>query len=133
MSALGHKRTFGNVRLMSALTPKADIRRREWDVRFVPQADKVRCSRDWVIRSPRQRPLFAPSLQLIGNLVDAGLGAGFILVATWRAGNPDGAEDIVAYLDRQRALGRHDIGQKQRTGLRVASGLSSLRTATMRS
>jgi len=28
---------------MSALPPKADIRRRELDVRFVPKADIVRC------------------------------------------------------------------------------------------
>jgi len=44
MSALGHKRTFGEVETMSALLPKADIARHCWDVRFVPKADKVRCS-----------------------------------------------------------------------------------------
>jgi hypothetical protein len=36
MSALGHKRTFAEVCLMSALPPKADIVEREWNVRFVP-------------------------------------------------------------------------------------------------
>ena len=55
-----------------------------------------------------------------GNLVDAGLGAGFILVAARRAGNPDGADDVVTDLDRQRALGRHDVGQEQGTGGRIA-------------
>jgi hypothetical protein len=32
-------RHWGNVRLMSALPPKADIHRRERHVRFVPKAD----------------------------------------------------------------------------------------------
>jgi len=41
MSALGHKRTFRNVRSMSALPPKADIVQHHRDVRFVPKADKV--------------------------------------------------------------------------------------------
>jgi hypothetical protein len=39
MSALGQKQTSARVRVMSALTPKADIRRHDYDVRFVPQAD----------------------------------------------------------------------------------------------
>jgi hypothetical protein len=39
MSALGQKRTFRSVRLMSALPPKADIGQRDSDVRFVPKAD----------------------------------------------------------------------------------------------
>jgi hypothetical protein len=39
MSALGHKQTSRNVRVMSALPPKADIRQREWRVRYVPKAD----------------------------------------------------------------------------------------------
>jgi hypothetical protein len=30
---------------MSALPPKADIRRREYDVRFVPKADILRCGK----------------------------------------------------------------------------------------
>jgi hypothetical protein len=36
MSALGQKQTFGPFIAMSALPPKADIRERNWDVRFVP-------------------------------------------------------------------------------------------------
>jgi hypothetical protein len=47
MSALGHKRTFGPFIAMSALPPKADIHPRQLDFRFVPQADILRCSRDW--------------------------------------------------------------------------------------
>src|SRR6516165_9650940 len=40
-SALGHKRTFRDVQPMSALPPKADIRQRNCDVRFVPKADNI--------------------------------------------------------------------------------------------
>jgi hypothetical protein len=43
MSALGQKRTLRLVRLMSALPPKADIRRRGVNVRFVPKADIPGC------------------------------------------------------------------------------------------
>jgi len=39
MSALGQKQTFGLRNAMSALPPKADIRGRDIDVRFVPKAD----------------------------------------------------------------------------------------------
>jgi hypothetical protein len=39
MSALGQKQTFRCVAVMSALPPKADIRRRGLDVRFVPKAE----------------------------------------------------------------------------------------------
>jgi hypothetical protein len=38
MYALGHKRTFSGVCVMSALPPKADIMQRNRDVRFVPKA-----------------------------------------------------------------------------------------------
>ena len=43
MSAMGHKRTFSKVCAMSALPPEADIDRHDWNVRFVPKADIVRC------------------------------------------------------------------------------------------
>ena len=39
MSALGQKQTFGLFIAMSALPPKADIGGRQFDVRFVPEAD----------------------------------------------------------------------------------------------
>jgi hypothetical protein len=39
MSALGQKRTSEQVRVMSALPPKADIAECDWDVRYVPKAD----------------------------------------------------------------------------------------------
>src|SRR5262249_57358295 len=39
MSALGHKRTLERFRPMFAIPPKADISRREMNVRFVPKAD----------------------------------------------------------------------------------------------
>ena len=38
MSVLGHKRKWRHVRVMSALPPKMDIDRHEWQVRFVPKA-----------------------------------------------------------------------------------------------
>jgi len=44
MSALGQKQTFHYGSVMSALPPKADIRRRGLDVRFVPKADIPRDS-----------------------------------------------------------------------------------------
>src|SRR5262249_41709210 len=47
MSTLGHKRTLKRFRPMSALPPKADIRWRSCDVRFVPKADIMQCSNPW--------------------------------------------------------------------------------------
>src|SRR5215472_16164145 len=43
MSALGQKRTLQSMEPMSALPPKADIETQSRDVRFVPEADIVRC------------------------------------------------------------------------------------------
>jgi hypothetical protein len=43
MSPLGQKQTLKRFHPMSALPPKADIRRRECDVRFVPKADMLFC------------------------------------------------------------------------------------------
>jgi hypothetical protein len=39
MSDMGHEQTSRNVRVISVLPLKADIRQREWHVRYVPQAD----------------------------------------------------------------------------------------------
>ena len=50
MSALGQKRTSHQVRVMSALPPKADIRCGDRQVRFVPKADIRR-----LIRSPHRQ------------------------------------------------------------------------------
>ena len=55
MSALGHKRTFRDADAMSALPPKADIGTQSRNVRFVPEADILRCGNDAIIRSPRRR------------------------------------------------------------------------------
>jgi hypothetical protein len=52
MSALGHKQTLRRVNRTSASPPKGDIRRRYWDVRFVPKADILRCGKNVAIRSP---------------------------------------------------------------------------------
>jgi hypothetical protein len=43
MSQLGQKRTLCNVTPMSALPPKANIAELEGHVRFVPEADILRC------------------------------------------------------------------------------------------
>ena len=45
MSALGQKRTLRRVCVMSALPPKADIGTQSQNVRFVPKADILRCSK----------------------------------------------------------------------------------------
>src|SRR5262249_42482476 len=45
MSALGQKRTWQRILLMSALPPKADIDLARRDVRFVPKGDILRCGR----------------------------------------------------------------------------------------
>jgi hypothetical protein len=42
-SALGQKRTSDKVCVMSALPPKADIDKRDGNVRFVPKADIAGC------------------------------------------------------------------------------------------
>jgi hypothetical protein len=42
MSAMGHKQTSRHARVMSVLPLKADIRQREWHVRYVPEADITR-------------------------------------------------------------------------------------------
>ena len=39
MSAMGHKQTSRDVRVMSALPTKADISACNWNVRYGPQAD----------------------------------------------------------------------------------------------
>jgi hypothetical protein len=41
MSAMGQKRTLTRAQPMSALPPKADIRRHELNVRFVPQEFQI--------------------------------------------------------------------------------------------
>jgi hypothetical protein len=49
MSALGQKQTSDSRPLMSAIPPKADIDARQIDVRFVPKADQVQCSKKSVL------------------------------------------------------------------------------------
>jgi hypothetical protein len=54
MSALGQKRTFEHDYIMSALPPKADIAKRDRDVRFVPKWMSAKCQKatfpDWCFR-----------------------------------------------------------------------------------
>jgi hypothetical protein len=71
MSALGQKQTFPNVRAMSALPPKADIQRHDWNVRFVPKADITHCSNflllfDLPVGAANQRKRYARAECLSG-------------------------------------------------------------------
>jgi hypothetical protein len=47
MSALGHKRKWCHARVMSVLPLKADIRQREWHVRYVPISEVLDVTRDY--------------------------------------------------------------------------------------
>jgi hypothetical protein len=71
---------------MSALPPKADIAQRNSDVRFVPKADILRCGKNAVIRSPRQRGRDAKPEGLRGLDVDHQLESGRLL--DWEIGRP---------------------------------------------
>jgi hypothetical protein len=54
MSALGQNQTFSGGRRMSTLPPKADINQGGCDVRFVPNADILRCGKErryWITSS----------------------------------------------------------------------------------
>jgi hypothetical protein len=61
MSALGHEQSSRHARVMTVLTLEADIRRREWHVRFVPEADiagGVNTVRAWPSLCPSLTGLF---------------------------------------------------------------------------
>jgi hypothetical protein len=56
---------------MSALPPKADIAERNWDVRFVPKADKVRCSKITLLEhlvSPAEQFIWKSEAESLGRL-----------------------------------------------------------------
>jgi hypothetical protein len=55
-SALGQKQTSEDVKAMSALPPKADIRQGNRDVRFVPKADITWSVQMWVLQVLLLRP-----------------------------------------------------------------------------
>jgi hypothetical protein len=59
MSASGQKQTSQHVRTMPALPPKADIETQSRNVRFVPKADILRCSKEpcYSIASPAAQAL----------------------------------------------------------------------------
>jgi hypothetical protein len=80
MSALGQKQTLDCRPSMSALPPKADIARRQLDVRFVPEADSCSAARklldylagnrEQVVRTGAIRPISSCRRQPdIGNFV----------------------------------------------------------------
>jgi hypothetical protein len=57
--------------------------------------------------------------ELVGDLVDAGLGARLVLLAARRTGDADRNDDVVAGLDRQCALGRDDACKLNGPGCRI--------------
>src|SRR5262249_27600017 len=60
-----------------------------------------------------------PSLQLIGHFVDPGFDARFVLFAARRARSAGCADDLVAYLNRQRALVGYDVGEMDQAERRI--------------
>src|SRR6476659_8553281 len=62
---------------------------------------------------------WAGSLELIGDLLDAGLDAGFVLVAAGSAGDTDRADHLLADHDRQRAARGGEAGEILRAHLRL--------------
>src|SRR6516164_3481509 len=62
---------------------------------------------------------WAGSLELIGDLLDAGLDAGFVLVAAGSAGNAGRADHLLADHDRQHAAGGGEAGEILRAHLRI--------------
>src|SRR5260370_2083795 len=57
--------------------------------------------------------------ELVGDLVEPGLGAGLILVAAGRPRHAGRADDVLADLDRQPAGGGADAGQPERGARRI--------------
>src|SRR5262252_2972658 len=90
------------------------------DIVLLPDDGRARCGLSKIVSVAPDWSLERGLLQVGGHLVDAGLGACLVLFAAGRAGHPNRADRLVADLDRQRALRRGDVGQKQRTGIRVA-------------
>src|SRR4051812_47738272 len=57
------------------------------------------------------------SFEVCGHLVDAGLDAGLVLIAAWRAGGPGRGDHVVADLDRQRTARWNHVAEPQATGI----------------
>src|SRR5262245_5647056 len=72
-----------------------------------------------VIARPCLTGITARSLELIGDLVDAGLDAGFVLLAAGSAGDADRTDDVLADRDRQRATRGGKPGEILGTHLRI--------------
>src|SRR6266550_4515005 len=56
----------------------------------------------------------AQSLELVGDLVEAGLRADLVLLSAGRAGDADRADDFLADPDRQRALSGDNVVEMNR-------------------
>src|SRR5205807_1841584 len=77
--------------------------------------------------SPRASQPPARSLELVGDLVDAGLRADLVLLAAGRAGDADRADDLLADLDRQRPpSGNHVVEMNREVGGVLLDALDDL-------
>src|SRR5215468_3050729 len=75
---------------------------------------------DSCVGLPRKRwTSRTPSFELVGDLLDAGLDAGFVLVAAGSPGNADRADHLLADHDRQRAARGGEAGEILRAHLRI--------------
>src|SRR6478672_4862693 len=77
------------------------------------------CSSLATAQTSAAEPPWADSLELIGDLLDAGLDAGFVLVAAGSAGDTGRADHFLADHDRQRAAGGGEAGEILRAHLRI--------------
>src|SRR5262245_43207637 len=87
----------------------------------LPPTPQGRAARERLACSFRrsQRRLTTPSLELIGDLIDGGLDAGFVLFAAGSAGGARGANHLLADLDRQRAAPGGEPTEILRPHLRI--------------
>ena len=68
---------------------------------------------------PVHRPLYPALLQLIGHFVERGLDTGFVFLAARCARRTSRADDIIAYLDRERALESDDVAEMDKRECRI--------------
>src|SRR5215468_1995692 len=104
----------------AAASESSAIRNAVLDIVLLLDDGRADCGLSKIVSVALDWSLERGLLQVGGHLVDAGLGASFVLFAAGRAGHPNRADRLVADLNRQRALRRGDVGQKECAGIRVA-------------
>ena len=115
MSALGQKRTFSEVWVMSALPPKADIRPRDQDICFWPKSTLMQCGK------PR------PIDHLVGARDDGGAGVGLRAGATDGCAGGSGIFAITSATAASTALSHAPSGlDRRRVARRFAAALRDL-------